>query len=225
MTTVLIVDDEQSMRRLLDLQLTQKGYNVVTASSGEEALHLLKSVRIDLVVVDGMMPEMDGFELSRKIREISETPIVFLTALDDRESLLKGFESGVDDYVTKPFDSEELHARIQAILKRSKVEAMNGHELFRSGLHVNIESRSVTMDGEKKQLTLKELELLMLLMKSEGRPFSREELLTHIWGSHYEGTTRTVDTHVKTLRLKLGSPADQFIHTVWGIGYKFEVME
>lgn len=224
MTTILVVDDEYSMRRLLDLQLSQKGYHVVTVASGKEALHTLQTVVVDLILVDGMMPEMDGFTLSEAIRSGSEVPILFVTALDDRDSKLKGFEAGVDDYVTKPFDSEELHARIQAILKRSQNMQVPLSEMTRGVLTINLSARSVTVAGKKVQVTLKELELLSLLMRSEGRAFSREELLTHIWGEHYEGTTRTVDTHIKTLRIKLGPPADQYIHTVWGIGYKFEVV-
>lgn len=224
MTTILVVDDEYSMRRLLDLQLSQKGYHVVTVASGKEALHTLQTVVVDLILVDGMMPEMDGFALSEAIRSGSEVPILFVTALDDRDSKLKGFEAGVDDYVTKPFDSEELHARIQAILKRSQKLQVPLSEMTRGVLTINLSARSVVVAGKKVQVTLKELELLSLLMRSEGRAFSREELLAHIWGEHYEGTTRTVDTHIKTLRLKLGPPADQYIHTVWGIGYKFEVV-
>lgn len=224
MTTILVVDDEYSMRRLLDLQLSQKGYHVVTVASGKEALHTLQTVVVDLILVDGMMPEMDGFTLSEAIRSGSEVPILFVTALDDRDSKLKGFEAGVDDYVTKPFDSEELHARIQAILKRSQNMQVPLTEMTRGVLTINLSARSVAVAGKKVQITLKELELLSLLMRSEGRAFSREELLTHIWGEHYEGTTRTVDTHIKTLRIKLGPPADQYIHTVWGIGYKFEVV-
>lgn len=224
MTTILVVDDEYSMRRLLDLQLSQKGYHVVTVASGKEALHTLQTIVVDLILVDGMMPEMDGFTLSEAIRSGSEVPILFVTALDDRDSKLKGFEAGVDDYVTKPFDSEELHARIQAILKRSQNMQVPLTEMTRGVLTINLSARSVAVAGKKVQVTLKELELLSLLMRSEGRAFSREELLTHIWGEHYEGTTRTVDTHIKTLRIKLGPPADQYIHTVWGIGYKFEVV-
>lgn len=224
MTTILVVDDEYSMRRLLDLQLNQKGYHVVTVASGKEALHTLQTVVVDLILVDGMMPEMDGFALSEVIRSGSEVPILFVTALDDRDSKLKGFEVGVDDYVTKPFDSEELHARIQAILKRSQKIQTPVSEMTRGELTLNLTARSVVVAGKRVQVTMKELELLALLMRSEGRAFSREELLAHIWGEHYEGTTRTVDTHIKTLRIKLGPPADQYIHTVWGIGYKFEVV-
>lgn len=224
MTTILVVDDEYSMRRLLDLQLSQKGYHVVTVASGKEALHTLQTVVVDLILVDGMMPEMDGFALSEAIRSGSEVPILFVTALDDRDSKLKGFEVGVDDYVTKPFDSEELHARIQAILKRSQKIQTPVSEMTRGELTLNLTARSVVVAGKRVQVTMKELELLALLMRSEGRAFSREELLAHIWGEHYEGTTRTVDTHIKTLRIKLGPPADQYIHTVWGIGYKFEVV-
>lgn len=224
MTTILVVDDEYSMRRLLDLQLSQKGYHVVTVASGKEALHTLQTVVVDLILVDGMMPEMDGFALSEAIRSGSEVPILFVTALDDRDSKLKGFEVGVDDYVTKPFDSEELHARIQAILKRSQKIQTPVSEMTRGELTLNLTARSVVVTGKRVQVTMKELELLALLMRSEGRAFSREELLAHIWGEHYEGTTRTVDTHIKTLRIKLGPPADQYIHTVWGIGYKFEVV-
>ncbi|WP_342526065.1 response regulator transcription factor [Chryseomicrobium sp. FSL W7-1435] len=223
MTTLLIVDDESSMRRLLDIQLTQKGYHVVTAVSGEEALHTLKAVLVDLLIIDGMMPEMDGFTLSETIRQSSEVPILLLTALDDRQSVLKGFHSGVDDYVTKPFDSEELHVRIQAILKRSRHATTAFRELVRGELLVNMDARSVMSGNRKVTVTLKELELLVLLMRSEGRAFSREELLAHIWRQQYEGTTRTVDTHIKTLRIKLGPPVDQYVQTVWGIGYKFEV--
>lgn len=222
MRTILVVDDEQAMRRLLDMQLKQKGYHVLLAASGKEALHTLQSIQVDMVLLDIMMPEQDGLDVAKAIRKFSTVPILFLSALDDRDSMIQGFGVGADDYVSKPFDSEVLHLRIQAVLQRSSKH--NQIERLKKGsIVLDIAARTVYVDEKKITPTLKELELLHLFMKSEGRVLSREELLETIWGSDYEGTTRTVDTHIKTMRIKLGALAGTYIQTVWGIGYKFEV--
>lgn len=222
MTTILVVDDEQAMHKLIDLQLTHRGYHVVSAYSGAEAMHVLESITIDLILLDVMMPEQDGFQVSREIRKHSRVPILFLTARDDKESLLEGYASGGDDYVTKPFDADELHARVQAILKRSHGQ-VDTSRLKKGIISYDSSSRSVSVNDSRVNLTLKEQDILQLFMKSESRVFSREELLERIWGEHYEGTTRTVDTHIKTLRIKLGEEAGAYIHTIWGVGYRFEV--
>lgn len=222
MTTVLVVDDESSMRKLLDLQLSQKGYHVITASSGAEALHYLLSVNIHIILLDVMMPEQDGFAVTEVIRASSQVPILFITARDDRDSMLRAFAVGGDDYMIKPFDSEELHARIQAIVKRT-ITVPTSSYLTKGCITMNANARTVTASGKKLALTLKEMEMLSLFMRNESRVLSREQLLERIWGIQYEGTTRTVDTHIKTLRIKLGEEAGTYIHTVWGVGYKFEV--
>lgn len=222
MSTVLVVDDEQAMRRLLDMQLKSKGYHVLLAASGKEALHILESLQVDIILLDIMMPEQDGFGVAKDIRKFSNIPILFLTALDDRDSMIQGFGVGADDYVSKPFDSEVLHLRIQAVLQRTS-KHIQIERLKKGSIVLDIAARTVYVDEKKITLTLKELELLHLFMKSEGRVLSREELLETIWGSDYEGTTRTVDTHIKTMRIKLGSHVGVYIQTVWGIGYKFEV--
>lgn len=222
MTTVLVVEDEQAMHTLIDLQLTHRGYHVLSAYSGADALHFLQSMKIDLILLDVMMPEQDGFYVSREIRKDSQVPILFLTARDDKESLLEGYASGGDDFVTKPFDADELHVRIQAILKRSSTPE-NSRLLQKGILRYDEASRAVYVKNDRVNLTLKEQDILSLFMKSESRVFSREQLLERIWGEQYEGTTRTVDTHIKTLRIKLGDEAGTYIHTIWGVGYQFEV--
>ncbi|TQR06315.1 response regulator transcription factor [Psychrobacillus soli] len=224
MTTILVVDDEQDMRGLIELHLQKAGFDVLHAENGEDALKMVHSFSVDLILLDVMMPGKSGFEVCQDLREFTLVPIIFLTALDAKTDLVKGLALGGDDYVIKPFTAIELIARIDAILRRTgKVSKDN--KLIK-GIIVNDPSaRLILRNDQKINLTLKEYELLHLFMENEGRAFSREQLLEKLWGLDYEGGTRTVDTHIKTLRLKLGIVAGKYIETVWGIGYRFEVKE
>ncbi|ALC84450.1 MULTISPECIES: response regulator transcription factor [unclassified Bacillus (in: firmicutes)] len=224
MTTILVVDDEQDMRKLVEMHLQKAGLQVIQAENGNQAIELLQSTEIDLILLDVMMPEKDGFAVCEEIRQFSEVPIIFLTALDAKSDLVKGLQLGGDDYVVKPFTAMELTARINAILRRTGYSSNN--DIITKGILVNdIVGRQLKRDGFKIVLTLKEYELIYLFMENEGKVFSREQLLELLWGIQYEGGTRTVDTHIKTLRLKLGEVAGKYIDTVWGIGYRFEVKE
>lgn len=224
MTTILVVDDEQDMRKLVEMHLQKAGLQVIQAENGNQAIEFLQSKEIDLILLDVMMPEKDGFTVCEEIRQFSEVPIIFLTALDAKSDLVKGLQLGGDDYVVKPFTAIELTARINAILRRTGYSSNN--DVLTKGILVNdIVGRQLKRDGSKIVLTLKEYELIYLFMENEGKVFSREQLLELLWGIQYEGGTRTVDTHIKTLRLKLGEVAGKYIDTVWGIGYRFEVKE
>lgn len=224
MTTILVVDDELEMRNLIALHLQQSGFDVVQAESGNDAIKIVRSSNIDLVLLDVMMPNKDGFQVCQELREFTSIPIVFLTALDAKDDLVKGLKLGGDDYVVKPFTAIELTARIDAILRRSLGVPKTG--TITKGVLVNDPAaRQLISGGKKITLTLKEYELIYLFMKNEGKVFSRDQLLERLWGLEYEGGTRTVDTHIKTLRLKLGKVSGKYIETVWGIGYRFEVVE
>ena len=224
MTTILVVDDEQEMRKLIALHLQQSGFDVVQAENGNDAIKIVRSSNIDLVLLDVMMPNKDGFQVCQELREFTSIPIVFLTALDAKDDLVKGLKLGGDDYVVKPFTAIELTARIDAILRRSLGVPKTG--TITKGVLVNDPAaRQLLSGGKKITLTLKEYELIYLFMKNEGKVFSRDQLLERLWGLEYEGGTRTVDTHIKTLRLKLGKVSGKYIETVWGIGYRFEVVE
>ncbi|PZX04935.1 DNA-binding response OmpR family regulator [Psychrobacillus insolitus] len=224
MTTILVVDDELEMRNLIALHLQQSGFDVVQAENGNDAIKIVRSSNIDLVLLDVMMPNKDGFQVCQELREFTSIPIVFLTALDAKDDLVKGLKLGGDDYVVKPFTAIELTARIDAILRRSLGVPKTG--TITKGVLVNDPAaRQLLSGGKKITLTLKEYELIYLFMKNEGKVFSRDQLLERLWGLEYEGGTRTVDTHIKTLRLKLGKVSGKYIETVWGIGYRFEVVE
>ena len=224
MTTILVVDDEREMRKLIELHLHQAGHHVLHADDGEMAIEMVQTTPVDLILLDVMMPGKSGFEVCEDIRTFSSVPIIFLTALDAKTDLVKGLQLGGDDYVIKPFTAIELMARINAIFRRVGIYTTVEHH--KVGLiENNLIGRQILVNNEKIQLTLKEYELLHIFMNYEGKVFSREKLLERIWGIDYEGGTRTVDTHIKTLRLKLGEQAGKYIETVWGIGYRFEVIE
>ena len=224
MTTILVVDDEREMRKLVELHLHQAGHHVLHAVNGEDAIELVQTCEVDLILLDVMMPGMSGFDVCKEIRTFSPIPIIFLTALDAKTDLVKGLKIGGDDYVIKPFTAIELIARIDAIFRRVGINSSS--ENHRVGIiEHDLVGRQTLVNNEKIQLTLKEYELLHIFINNEGKAFSREQLLERIWGIDYEGGTRTVDTHIKTLRLKLGEQAGKYIETVWGIGYRFEVVE
>ncbi|ASS86492.1 response regulator transcription factor [Geobacillus stearothermophilus] len=219
--TVLIVDDEEEMRLLVGMYLENAGFRCLEAGDGEEALVLLSQHPVDAVLLDVMMPKQDGFAVCARIREQSDVPILFLTALGEEWDKVKGLKLGGDDYIVKPFSPGELIARLEAVLRRvQRVREHDGRLQF-GDLAIDEKGRTVTVGGEAVKLTLKEFELLLFLAKHRGQVFSRDDLLVKVWGYDYTGNARTVDTHVKTLRMKLKDAA-RHIQTVWGIGYKFE---
>lgn len=222
-TRLLIIDDEDDMRALVQMYLKNSGFEVYQATNGEEALKVLSVVPIDLIVADVMMPVLDGFTLCLNIRQSSNVPIVFLTARGEEWDRVYGLKIGADDYIVKPFSPSELIARIDAVLRRVHRESAADKPVQQYGqIEINERGRTVTVCGEPLSLTLKEFELLLFLCRHRGQALSREQLLEHVWGIDYEGSVRTVDTHIKTLRIKLGS-VGEFIRTMWGIGYKLEV--
>ncbi len=219
---ILIIDDEEDMRMLTQMYLENSGYECYQANGGQEAQLLLTENKIDLILLDIMMPDEDGFQVCKKIRESFDTPIIFLSAKGEEWDKVRALQIGGDDYIVKPFSPGELVARIQAVLRRTSQDQTDD-EIFKAGLiQVDQKARQVIVEGKLAPLTLKEYELLIYLMSHKNQALSREQLLEQIWGMDYIGSLRTVDTHIKTMRMKLG-PAADYIQTVWGIGYKFEV--
>jgi len=225
--TILVADDEPKMRDLVKMYLGREGFEVIEAGDGERALELLKKSEIDLVILDIMMPKVDGLTACREIRRDYDIPVIMLTARGEEIDRVLGFELGADDYVVKPFSPRELVARVKALLRRvgTKQSGEPGNILTFPGLVINHDAREVDVQGNKISLTPKEFELLAFLAKNSGRVFTREQLLEHVWGYDFYGDLRTVDTHVKKLREKLSrfGEAAAYLITVWGVGYKFEV--
>ena len=226
---VLVADDDDKIRELLELYLTKEGFAVEQAADGAEAILKAQQLKPDLIVLDIMMPVLDGMEVCRQVRKFSQVPVIMLTARTEDEDRIMGLELGADDYLAKPFNPRELVARVKAVLRRM---AHAGEEpvgkdamLSFAQLTINRQEYVATSSGHTVQLTAKEMDLLWHLASHPGRVFSREQLLESIWGYEYFGDTRTVDTHIKRIRQKLevrdDSPWD--IKTVWGVGYKFEV--
>lgn len=218
---VLIVDDEEDMRQLIKMYLENAGMICSLAADGEEAYKYATSLRFDIVLLDIMMPGDNGFIICEKLRSISLTPIIFLSAKGEEWDKVNGLKLGADDYIVKPFSPAELVARIQAVLRRSHTYKGENEHLKAGSIYIDRDARKVLVHQETIVLTLKEYELLLFFIDHHGQALSREQLLENIWGLGYNGSLRTVDTHIKTLRMKLGN-AD-YIETVWGIGYKFEV--
>ena len=219
---ILVVDDEERMRRLVKDFLTKKGYSVIEASNGREALDLFyKDNTIDLLILDVMMPVMDGWATLREIRETSKIPIIMLTAKAEEHDELLGFELGVDEYVTKPFSPKVLVARVEALLRRSGSVGEAAEKLSYGGIVLDKNAHSVFVDSSEVELSYKEFELLSYFMENKGLALSRDRILDSVWNYDYFGDARTVDTHVKKLRAKLGDKGD-LIKTIWGMGYKFE---
>ncbi len=221
---ILVVDDESRMRKLVRDFLEKEGFSVLEAGDGIEAMDLFYgNTNIGLVILDIMMPRMDGWQVCREIRQSSKVPIIMLTARSDERDELQGFELGVDEYISKPFSPKILVARVSAILRRvhgiDKDEALNA-----GGIHVNKSAHIVEIDGKQIDLSYKEFELLTYFMENQGIALSREKILNNVWNYDYFGDARTIDTHVKKLRNKLGEKGD-CIKTVWGMGYKFEVTQ
>lgn len=221
---ILIVDDERDMRELISLMLTQEKMTTYEAGNGQAAYQKLAQEKIDLVLLDIMMPGEDGFVVCSKIRQQSNVPVIFLTAKDANEDKVKGLTLGGDDYIVKPFSATELIARIQAVMRRyePKQHVLQQQLIIRGDVILDQIARRVTVKDKEVPLTLKEFDLLHLFMKQPNIVYTREQLLEKIWSLDYAGGTRTVDTHIKTLRLKLGKDYGKIIQTVWGIGYRFE---
>ena len=222
-STVLVVDDEKNIVQLARLYLNKEGYQVESANDGLEALKMAKSVRPDLIILDLMMPEMDGLEVCRELRKTSNVPIIMLTAKGDDIDRIVGLEIGADDYMTKPFNPRELVARVKAVLRRTAQNAPTQPVLDAGGLHLDTASREVTLDGAAVTLRAKEFDLLTAFMRYTGIVLDRERLLQLVWGTDYYGDTRTIDVHVAWLREKLADAKDVTIQTVWGVGYKLVV--
>ncbi len=219
---ILVIDDESRMRKLVRDFLTKKGYEVLEASNGEEAMDIFyEDKEIDLLILDVMMPKMDGWEVCREVRKTSRVPIIMLTAKGDERDELLGFELGVDEYVTKPFSPKILVARVEAILRRSSVSNDSG--VTRAGdITMNKNAHEVFVGDQLIELSYKEFELLAYFIDNQGIALSRERILNNVWNYDYFGDARTIDTHVKKLRNKLGKRGE-YIKTIWGMGYKFEV--
>lgn len=219
--TIMVIDDEQQMRSLIRTFLEKEGYEVVEATDGTHALSLMEKFSPQLLIVDVMMPYMDGFTFAGEVKKISDVPLIFLSAKGDEWDKVQGLKLGGDDYIVKPFLPGELLARVESVLRRSYNDKPTTNVLKVGSIVIDHEAHTVTVDGEELTLTLKEFGVLNILAKNKGRVYSREQLLHLVWGEDHQSSERTVDTHIKTLRLKLGS-AGSMIETVWGIGYKLE---
>ncbi len=221
---VLVVDDESRMRKLVKDFLVKKDFEVLEAADGEQAIEVFFADKsIDLVILDVMMPKMDGWEVCKEIRQYSKVPIIMLTAKSDERDELLGFELGVDEYISKPFSPKILVARVEAILRRSG-NAVGNEKLSAGGIELDVQAHEVRLDGELIELSYKEFELLHYFIINQGVALSREKILNNVWNYDYFGDARTIDTHVKKLRSKLGAKGE-YIKTIWGMGYKFEVTD
>jgi DNA-binding response OmpR family regulator len=222
MTKVLLVDDDANIRELIHLFLKKEGFELYEASDGLQALQMLEKVKIDLAVIDIMMPNMDGWELCKELRAFSDIPILMLTAKGETSQKLKGFELGADDYLVKPFDPMELTARVKALLKRYNITV--SQTITIEEFKLNRKAHEISFKNKEISLPLKEFELLFKLASYPGKTFSREVLIEDIWGYDYEGDERTVDVHIKRLRERFPDGEFPFrIRTIWGLGYRFEV--
>lgn len=219
---VLMVDDESRMRKLVSDFLTRKGYIVIEAGDGEEALDRFYADKdISLVILDVMMPKMNGWDVCREIRKNSKVPIIMLTAKSDESSELNGFECGADEYIAKPFSPKILTARVDALIRRSySIDSSEATDV--GGIIIDKAAHIVKIDGQEIDLSFKEFELLTYFVDNKGLALSREKILNNVWNYDYFGDARTIDTHVKKLRKKLGDKGD-YIKTIWGMGYKFEI--
>jgi len=219
---ILVVDDESRMRKLVNDFLTRKNYEVIEAADGEEAIDIFYADKnISLIILDVMMPKMTGWEVCKEIRKNSKIPIIMLTAKAEERDELEGFELGVDEYISKPFSPKILTARVDAILRRSNL-IDSSENVNIGGIHIDKAAHIVKIDEEEIDLSFKEFELLTYFVENKGLALSREKILNNVWNYDYFGDARTIDTHVKKLRKKMGEKGDT-IKTIWGMGYKFEV--
>jgi two-component system, OmpR family, response regulator len=224
MASILIVDDDPHIRKLLNVLLRSEGFTVFEATNGIEAISVFEDKKIDMLIIDLMMPKMDGFELCREIRNNYDLPIIMLTAKGETEQKVRGFKLGTDDYIVKPFEPVELVVRVKALLRRSKISSSKIVQI--GSLVIDHGNYKVLNENEVINMPLKELELLFTLASSLGRTYSREQLIENIWGFDYEGDERTVDVHIKRLRERF--PEKEFgfkISTVWGLGYRMELLK
>lgn len=222
---ILIADDEDKMRQVIKIYLEREGYKIEEAINGKDALEKFETASFSLLLLDVMMPEIDGWTVCRKIREESSVPIIMLTARGEEYDKLFGFELGVDDYITKPFSPKEVVARVKALLKRSNIHHNSDENNMKiNNLEIRPLAKQVFLDDDEILLTPKEFDLLYFLAQNPQQVFSREQLLTKVWGYDFIGDARTIDTHVKQIREKLGT-YKKYIHTVWGTGYKLKIGE
>jgi two-component system response regulator ResD len=224
---VLVADDDPNVCEIIRLYFSKQQIDLVAANDGKQALEMVEKESPDVIILDVMMPELDGFEVCREIRKKRDTPIIMLTAKEEEFDRVLGLELGADDYVTKPFSPRELMARIRAIFRRMQPRERAGeetvHQFTYAQLSINLDKREVIAAGEKISFRPKEFDLLVHLAKSPGSVFTREQLLEQVWGYDYFGDIRTVDVHIKKIRQRLHNLPFECIHTVWGVGYKFEV--
>ena len=223
--SVLIVEDDRNIAELLQMYLEKEGYAVTVAADGGQGLAKFRAIKPDLVLLDVMMPVMDGWSVCKAIRAEAQTPIIMLTAKGDTDSKVMGLKTGADDYITKPFEMKEVLARIEAVLRRSGIEPEKSRRRLEfDKLVIDMDAFELTVDGKKVPTPPKEMELLYHLASTPNRVYTRNQLLDEVWGFDYFGDTRTVDVHIKRLREKLEGVSDQWdLKTVWSVGYKFEV--
>jgi len=222
---ILVVDDEVRIRKLVRDFLVKQDYEVLEAGDGEEALDLFYQEKgIALVILDVMMPKMNGYQVCLEIRETSTVPVIMLTAKAEESDELNGFECGADEYIAKPFSPKILVARVEAILRRTAQSGKRGSVIEMGDIHVDKDAHIVSVDGNDVELSYKEFELLVYFMENPGIALSREKILNGVWNYDYFGDARTIDTHVKKLRAKLGEKGSRYIQTIWGLGYKFEIV-
>ena len=219
---ILIAEDDERLAAALEKILKDNDYDVDVVHDGQEGLNYATVGRYDVIILDVMMPKMNGWEVCKEVRENSRVPIIMLTAKGDESDELLGFELGVDEYISKPFSPKILVARVEAILRRSNKLAAEGQAVETGGILIDKAAHLVTVDGQRMELSYKEFELLSYFVENEGIALSREKILNHVWNYDYFGDARTIDTHVKKLRSKMGAKGD-YIKTIWGMGYKFEV--
>lgn len=220
---ILIIDDDENITELISLYLLKEGYDTKIVQSGSLAFSVFQSYSPNLVILDLMLPGKDGFDVCKEIRQVSNTPIIMLTAKGETFDKILGLELGADDYMVKPFDTKELTARVKAVLRRFTPQKDKSKQIILENLDINLTNYSVIYNNNKVEMPPKELELLYFLASSPNQVFTREQLLNRIWGYEYLGDTRTVDVHIKRIREKLSENDYWAIKTVWGIGYKFEV--
>ena len=221
--TILVIDDDRNILAIIELYLKKAGFNVATCTTGYDAMQTFRNTKPTLVVLDVMLPGQDGWSILHEIRQESTTPVIMLTAKGDTGERVRGLELGADDYIAKPFDSNELVARIKAVLRRFAPATESERAITLPDLTISLENYSVTLDGEQLEMPPKEIELLYFLASHSGRVFTREQLLEQVWGFDFFGDSRTVDVHVKRIREKLGERETWQLKTVWGVGYKFDV--
>lgn len=220
---ILVADDESRMRKLIKDYLVREDYEVIEAENGEQALDMFyMDSEISLIILDVMMPKVDGFAVLKEIRETSSIPVLMLTAKGEENDVLNGFELGADEYINKPFSPKILMARVNAVLRRSTDDSIGKKVVEAGGIQLDVDAHVATNDGTPVELSVKEFELLYYFINNEGIALSREKILNHVWDYDYFGDARTIDTHVKKLRSKLDDKGN-YIKTIWGMGYKFEV--